>query len=194
MTDPETKKKKSTRRGGGRKRSLTSEHNSALHPNSHLDTTQENKGKLGDAWADAVGLLVVYLIMDVLLLIGFARFRLLFIAVLLIAAYLLQKYHKAKLLWAWLLTLFGLFMIGICYLFYRNEVVYSASLSNIIPTHQIEEIFSISSLLWTLGLFAIVFSAYIYYVKKKDRVRVPLEWRVALLNMLLFLGFMHLIF
>ena len=187
-------KKKSKPSHVARKRSPVSCDDTVLSQNPHCRIKQKNRGNHNFSWYDTFSLLIIYLVMDVLMLVGFARFRHLFVVVLFIVAYLLQKHHKANLLWAWLLTLFSLLTVGVCRLFCKNEILYPASQISLMSTHQIEEIFSVTSLLWTLGLLAIVFSAYIYYVRKKDRALFTTEWFAALLNMLLFWGFMYLIF
>ena len=191
---PKKKKEESERRSSVRKRRILPQEKRAKGKKSAINSVRLVDDFLNFSWSNAASLLVIYLIMDVLLLLGFARFRLLFVAVLCAGAYFLQKFHKAKLLWAWLTTLFSLFVIGILRYFSANEVVSHASDINIMSTVQMIEIFSVSSLLWTLIVLGIVFGAYMYYLKKSTRLKLTWEWGVALFNMVLFWGFMHIVF
>lgn len=191
---PKKKKEENERRATVRKRRVLPQEKRTKRKKSTINSARQVDDFCGFSWSNAASLLVIYLIMDVLLLVGFARFRYLFVAVLCFMAYLLQKHHKAKLLWAWLTTLSSLFVMGIFRCFCAKDIVSHASDTNIISPLQMVEIFSISSLLWTLIVLGIVFGAYMYYLKKKTRLKLTWEWGVALFNMLLFWGFLHIVF
>ena len=128
-----------------RKRRILSQEKRAKRKKNVVNLVRRLDDFLRFSWSDVASLLVIYLIMDVLLLVGFARFRLFFVAVLCVGAYFLQKYRKAKLLWAWLITLSSLFVIGILRFFSTNEIV--ASDIGIMSKVQMLEIFSVSSVL-----------------------------------------------
>lgn len=146
------------------------------------------------SWGDAGSLLLLYLIMDILLLMGFARFKFLFVVILVLGAYFLQKKRQTVLLSAWLTALSGLFVVGGTVFFLQYQGSLSAQELALITQNQMKEIFSVASLLWTVGGFSIVFGSYIYYAKKKGRGLPSVEWYVALFNMVLFWSFMYFIF
>lgn len=146
------------------------------------------------SWEDAGSLLLLYLIMDILLLMGVARFKFLFVVILVLGAYFLQKKRQTMLLSAWLTALSGLFVAGVMVFFGQYQGGLSAQELALITQNQMREIFSVASLLWTVGGFSIVFGGYIYYAKKNGRGLPSVEWYVALFNMVLFWGFMYFIF
>lgn len=146
------------------------------------------------SWGNAGSLLLLYLIMDILLLMGFARFKFFFMVILVLGAYFLQKKRQTVLLSAWLTALSGLFVAGVMVFFGQYQGGLSAQELALITQNQMREIFSVASLLWTVGGFSIVFGSYIYYAKKKGRGLPSVEWYVALFNMVLFWGFMYFIF
>lgn len=146
------------------------------------------------SWGNAGSLLLLYLIMDILLLMGVARFKFLFVVILVLGAYFLQKKRQTMLLSAWLTALSGLFVAGVMVFFWQYQGGLSAQELALITQNQMREIFSVASLLWTVGGFSIVFGGYIYYAKKNGRGLPSVEWYVALFNMVLFWGFMYFIF
>ena len=146
------------------------------------------------SWGNAGSLLLLYLIMDILLLMGFARFKFLFVVILVLGAYFLQKKRQTMLLSAWLTALSGLFVAGVMVFFGQYQGGLSAQELALITQNQMREFFSVASLLWTVGGFSIVFGGYIYYAKKNGRGLPSVEWYVALFNMVLFWGFMYFIF
>lgn len=189
------KKQKTEKKKGSRRRLVAKPTTSVAEVKElSLQATYAKTQNLAYPGADALALLMLYLILDILLLIGFARFKLLFIAVLFVAAYLLNKNQKANLLLAWLSFLSFLFIGGGVAFFFNHHAELADENLNFINGHQMVDFFSVESLLWTLLLLGIVFAVLIYYPKKKEHISLALEWRVAFFNMLLFWGFMYLVF
>ncbi len=188
------KKKKTEKRRTSRRRSVAQRVVASEIEDLSLTRTYEKTRNSAFPWENALALLMLYFILDILLLMGFARFRLLFVAVLFGAACLLHKKQKANLLLAWLSFLSCLFIGGAIAFFFNHHSELTGANLNFINGHQMRDFFSVASLLWTLLLLGIVFAVLIYYPKKKEYVSMALEWRVAFFNMLLFWGFMYLIF